>query len=108
MDNFKPLLEFLTLNMVLSAAGGLIKIMFGIAKGTMTFLQAFTALFVAILLGVYAGNYVEWYTGSSDLGGITNVIIGIAAYNVAEAVDSMGFKRAFQRIVDTDRRDDGG
>lgn len=98
-DNLKPLLEFITLNGVLSAAGGMVKIMFGIAKGNMTFLGAFTALFVAVLLGVYSGQFIESWSGSTDMGNITSVVVGIAAYNMAEAIEGLGFKNALQAIV---------
>ena len=98
-ENLKPLLEFLTLNGVLSAAGGVVKIMFGIAKGNMTFIGAFTALFVAVLLGVYSGQFVANWSGSEDMGNITSVVMGIAAYNLAEAIEGLGFKNVLQTIV---------
>ena len=98
-ENIKPVLEFLTLNGFLSAAGGVVKIMFGIAKGNMTFIGAFTALFVAVLLGVYSGKFIAGWSGSEDMGNITSVVMGIAAYNLAEAVEGLGFKSVLQSIV---------
>ena len=95
----KTVFDFLSISALWCALGGIVKILFGVAKGTMTFLGAFTALFVAVLFGVTIGALVESWSESIDAGNVARVIVGIMAYNLAEAVEGLGFRAVLQSIV---------
>lgn len=99
-QQFKTLVEILGLNGVVSMLGGLIKVSFNISRDGFTWFTAFRMIFISTLFGSLAGGVSREFGMELYSTLCISTVVSILAYNLAEAVEKLGFKQVLQMIVD--------